>query len=167
MSLFRPNSDMRRVALKLVTRLARAAADLRRGADNTLPHQPERGKFGCHDRGKYVAPMCRASGAGIFAIMAEANFLAGDFDPARRCALHPSPDENQSFPFFTPSTLAVWKLLPLPSKRKPVNFWPPIAKLAAWRVKFCPRFVWSDQFKPFDLYPPTRCGISAGTSPQR
>ena len=31
---------------KLVTRLARAAADLRRGADNTLPHQPERRKFG-------------------------------------------------------------------------------------------------------------------------
>ena len=31
---------------KLVTRLARAAADLRRGADRTLPHQPERRKFG-------------------------------------------------------------------------------------------------------------------------
>lgn len=74
---------MRRVALKLLTRLARAAADFRRGADNTLPHQPERGKFGCHDRGKYVAPMCRANGAGILAIMADAAFRASDVDPCR------------------------------------------------------------------------------------
>lgn len=100
--------------------------------------------------GWYTLAICRLSGSGIFAIMALANFLSGDFDDieaiepeSRGPSLNHRRSRPQSvlvnlvpFPILVRLTLAVWND-PEPSKRK--------ERTLTWRY----------------------IGISAGTSPHK
>ena len=76
-------------------------------------------------RGRNVAAICRLSGSGILAIIAEAALRAGDFEDVMR-EIDGCDALNQSPPHLIPSRSIPQsrdvKRAPLPSKRKPGTF---------------------------------------------